>query len=33
VTVDGELCGTISGGKNGEWIEVKCEQPLMGKEI
>jgi len=33
VTVDGELCGTISGGSNGQWIEVKCSSPLVGKEI
>jgi hypothetical protein len=33
VTIDGEECGTIPGGGNGQWIEVKCKKPLVGKEI
>lgn len=33
VTISGQLCGTISGGSNGQWITVKCSKPLVGTEI
>jgi hypothetical protein len=34
VTIDGKICGNLPGStKTGVWYEVKCEKPLMGKEI
>jgi hypothetical protein len=24
ITISGQFCGTITGGSNGQWIEVKC---------
>jgi hypothetical protein len=33
ITIDGEFCGTIPATGNGQWAEVKCARPLLGKEI
>jgi hypothetical protein len=34
VTVDGEECGMITSNPgNGKYFEVKCKEPLVGKEI
>jgi hypothetical protein len=34
VLVDGQLCGQVPNKtKNGKWYEVKCSEPLEGKEI
>jgi hypothetical protein len=33
ITIGGQFCGTITGGSNGQWIEVKCEKPLYGTDV
>jgi hypothetical protein len=34
VLVDNVMCGQIGNGtRNGRWYEVKCTEPLQGKEV